>query len=105
VIAVNANQVVRLRGVADRLASPRLAIGLGLLYVVLLVAVLPLSALADQFTLGSVSLLIFVPFAAVGVLVAFRQPRNPIGWIMLLLPVSFMVGADASAYSVAAYRA
>jgi hypothetical protein len=101
---VNANPAVRLRGVADRLASPRLAIGLGLLYVVLLVAVLPLSALADQFTIGTVALLIFVPFAAVGVLVAFRQPRNPIGWIMLSLPVSFMVGADASAYSVAAYR-
>jgi putative effector of murein hydrolase LrgA (UPF0299 family) len=102
---VNANPSVRLRGVTDRLASPRLAVGLGLLYLVLLVAMLPLSALADQFTLGSVSLLIFVPFAAVGVLIAFRQPRNPIGWIMLLLATSFMVGADASAYSVAAYRA
>ena len=101
---MNANPVVRLRGVADRFASPRLAIGLGVLYLVLLVAVLPLSALADQFTVGTVSLLIFVPFAAVGVLIAFRQPRNPIGWLMLLLPVSFMVGADASAYSVAAYR-
>jgi hypothetical protein len=86
------------------LASPRLAVGVGCLYLALLVAVLPLSALAGQFTLGSVSLLIFVPFAAVGVLVAFRQPRNPIGWIMLLLALSFMVGADASFYSVSAYR-
>jgi hypothetical protein len=86
------------------LASPRHAIGLGLLYVVLLVGVLPLSALAGQFTLGSLSLLIFVPFAAVGVLVAFRQPGNPIGWIMVFLALSFMIGADASFYSVAAYR-
>ena len=83
---------------------PRVAVGLGLLYSALLVAVLPLSALADQFKVGTVSLLIFAPFAAVGVLVAFRQPRNPIGWIMLSLAISFMVGADASAYSVAAYR-
>ncbi len=84
---------------------PRLAVGLGCLYLTLLVAVLPLSALANQFTLGTVSLLIFAPFAAVGLLVAFRQPRNPIGWVMLLLALSFMVSADASAYSVAAYRA
>jgi hypothetical protein len=87
-----------------RLASPRLAVVLGGLWFALLVAVLPLSALAGQFTFGSLSLLIFVPFVAVGGLVAVRQPRNPIGWIMLLLPLSFMVGADASFYSVAAYR-
>jgi MFS family permease len=101
---VNANPRERPGGVVTRLATPRLAVGFGCLYLALLVAVLPLSALADQFTVGSVSLLIFVPFAAVGVLVAFRQPRNPIGWIMLLLALCFMVGADASFYSVAAYR-
>ena len=39
---MNANPVVRLRDLADRLASPRLALGVGLLYLVLLVAVLPL---------------------------------------------------------------
>jgi hypothetical protein len=76
----------------------------GCLWLALLVAVLPLSVLAGQFSVGSLSLLIFVPFVGVGVLVAVRQPRNPIGWIMLLLPLSFMVGADASFYSVAAYR-
>jgi hypothetical protein len=101
---VSANPVVRLRGVAERFASPRLAVALGCLWLALLVAVLPLSALAGQFTVGSLSLLVFVPFVAVGVLVAVRQPRNPIGWIMLFLPLSFMVGADASFYSVAAYR-
>ena len=99
---MNANPPERPRAVVTRLASPRLAVGFGCLYLAMLVAVLPLSALAGQFTVGSVSLLIFAPFAAVGVLVAFRQPRNPIGWIMLLLALCFMVGADASFYSVAA---
>jgi len=87
-----------------RLGSPWTALVLGLLYVGLLVAWVPLSVLAHQFTFGSLFLLLLVPFAAVGVLVAARQPRNPIGWVMVLLALLFTGGADAGAYSVAAYR-
>ena len=53
-----------------RLASPRIALVLGVLYVGLLVAWVPLSVLAHQLTFGSLFLLLLVPFAAVGVLVS-----------------------------------
>ena len=87
-----------------RLASPRAAVVLAMVYVVLLAAVTPLAVMARQLSAGSLFLLLFVPFAAVGFLVATRQPRNPIGWIMLLLALSFTVSADAGFYAVAAFR-
>ncbi len=88
-----------------RLASPRLAVWLGALYVGLLVAAVPLSVLARQFPGGTVfAFLLFLPFAGVGVLVAARQPRNPIGWLLLLLALVFTAGTDAGFYSVAAFR-
>jgi hypothetical protein len=88
-----------------RLASPRSALWLGVLYLGLLVAAVPLSALARQLTGGALGgLLVMLPFAAVGLLVATRQPRNPIGWLMLGFALLFTVGTDAGFYSVAAFR-
>jgi hypothetical protein len=84
--------------------SRRLALGLGLAAALLIVAVFPLSALAHQLTLGAVGqLLLMIPFAAVGALVASRQPRNPIGWILLAIAVTASYGADAGFYAVRAY--
>ena len=45
-----------------------------------------------------------IPFAAVGALVASRQPRNPIGWILLAIAVTATYGADAGFYAVRAYH-
>jgi len=87
------------------LASPPLAVWLGVLYVGLLVAAVPLSVLARQFPGGTLfAFLLFLPFAGVGVLVAARQPRNPIGWLLLLGALVFTAGTDAGFYSVAAFR-
>jgi hypothetical protein len=36
--------------------------------------------------------------------VASREPRNPIGWVLLALAISMMGSVDAGAYSVIAYR-
>jgi len=47
---------------------------------------------------------LLVPFALVGFLVARHQPRNPIGWIFLVLSCLFMVSADAGMYSILHYR-
>ena len=83
----------------------RLALGLGAAAALLILASVPLSALAHQLTFGGVGqLLLMIPFAAVGALVASREPRNPIGWILLAIAVSASYGADAGFYAVRAYR-
>ena len=85
--------------------SSRLALVLGGVAAVLIVASLPLSALAHQLTFGGVGqLLLMIPFAAVGALVASRQPRNPIGWLLLAIAVTASYGADAGFYAVRAYH-
>ncbi len=83
----------------------RLALTLGGVAAVLIAASFPLSALAHQLTFGAVGqLLLMIPFAAVGALVASRQPRNPIGWLLLAIAVTASYGADAGFYSVRAYH-
>jgi hypothetical protein len=72
---------------------------------VLIAAGVPLSVVGHQFTFGSLAQpLLMIPFAAVGALVASRQPRNPIGWILLTIAFTATLGADSGFYSVRAYR-
>jgi hypothetical protein len=81
------------------------ALGLGVLVLLLAVAVIPLSLLARQDLLGNTAeLAIGVPMGAVGFLVARRQPRNPIGWLLLVVPVGVLASIDAGPYSVLVYR-
>jgi len=44
------------------------------------------------------------PFGIVGYIVAVRQPRNPLGWILLGLAFFFTLATDGGAYAVMAYR-
>jgi hypothetical protein len=44
------------------------------------------------------------PFAAVGLVVAWRKPGNPLGWIMLAVGAFGALSEDASFYAVAGYR-
>ena len=48
--------------------------------------------------------IITLPFAVVGLLVARRRPRNPIGWILLAFTVSVLVSVNAANYAVLVYR-
>ena len=48
--------------------------------------------------------LIIVIYAGVGVVIARREPRNPIGWILLVFVLLFMLGSDAGYYAVYSYR-
>ena len=83
----------------------RLALVLGGATAVLVAATFPLAAVAHQLTFGGVGQsLLMIPFAAVGALVASRQPRNPIGWLLLLTALTSVGGADAGFYSVRAYH-
>jgi hypothetical protein len=81
------------------------ALALGVLVLLLAVAVVPLSLWARQDLVGNTGeLSIGVPMCAVGFLVARRQPRNPIGWLLLVVPAGVLASIDAGPYSVLVYR-
>jgi len=86
-------------------ASPAIWISLlGGLAALSVVAVIPLTLMAHQLFNGLVALVIGVPCAVVGVLVARRQPGNPIGWLFLVIAACVSVGTVGSDYASLAYR-
>ena len=88
-----------------RVASPALRIVLlGGLAALSFVAMIPLMLMAHQLFNGLVALVIGVPCAVVGVLVARRQPRNPIGWLLLVIAVCLFLSTDGPDYAFLGYR-
>jgi hypothetical protein len=89
-----------------RLWRPATTLTLAALTTLLAVALVPLSLAARQSPLdaGGVNVVIAVSFAAVGVVVAWHRPRNPIGWLMLILAAGFVFYIDAGLYNVLNYR-
>ena len=82
-----------------------MALVLGGVILALVVAGLPLGAMAHQLDLSDQSGdVVFLAGTAVGAVVAWHQPRNPMGWILLAAMGFFQVDADASFYSIADYR-
>ncbi|HEY6278342.1 MAG TPA: hypothetical protein VIX86_18655 [Streptosporangiaceae bacterium] len=81
-----------------------MAAALGALLVLCTAAVVPLAVLTGQYFNGAVPLVIAVPCTAVGVLVARRQPRNPVGWLMLAMAACLIIGNDGGDYSILDYR-
>jgi hypothetical protein len=77
---------------------------LGGLAAVSLVATLPLALLSRQIGNGIVAVFIGIPCAAVGVVVAWRQRRNPLGWLFLLTAVCLFVSNDGGDYAYFVYR-
>jgi hypothetical protein len=88
------------------LASPASASILIALTLVLAVATIPLSLATRQNPLatGGPSAADFVAFAVVGAVVAWHRPRNPIGWLMLVLAASLMFYIDCGLYNLLNYR-
>ncbi len=88
-----------------RLASPATwAILLGGLAALSLAAMIPLTFLSGQVFNGAIPLVIGVPCAGVGILVARRQPRNPIGWLFLVTAACLFLSTDGGDYAFLAYR-
>jgi hypothetical protein len=71
---------------------------------VLVAASVPLGIASKNVTSETAFVLLMLPFAIVGVIVARRQPRNAIGWLMLSLAVIVLVASDAGAYALVAFR-
>jgi len=78
---------------------------LGCATVAIIAAMVPLSLLARQQPLAGAStgLLLGVPFAGVGMIVARRHPGNLIGWLSLAFALLFLLSNDAGSYLTAEY--
>ncbi len=78
---------------------------LGCVVLVLAVAAIALTALIGQLSIGiPAGVVVVLTFAAVGLLIARRQSANPIGWIMVVFTLLYVLGAAASDYAVLCYR-
>jgi hypothetical protein len=88
-----------------RLASPGTATALGLVALALVVLAVPFAVLAHKrWTDGLHSVPLILGWGVIGFVVARKQPRHPMGWLLLSAAIFFMLNGDASNYSVAAYR-
>jgi MFS family permease len=82
-----------------------LAVGLGGLALAVVVGTFPLGSMARQLNASVVaSVLVALVFAAVGLLVTLRQPRNSMGWLLLAGGVLIALNFAASFYTVLDYR-
>ena len=88
-----------------RLASPATASVLGALLLVLAAALFTLKDFDHQLTTSGTGwgFAIILIYGGVGLVVARRQPRNPIGWLLLIFIVLYVLGAGATEYAVLAY--
>jgi hypothetical protein len=101
-----APELTHVAGRLLRVASPATALVIGVLVLTLTIVAVPLASLARQSlnaSGGSVPVWITVPFAMVGLVVAWRKPGNPLGWIMLGTAAFAVLSEDASFYTVADY--
>jgi hypothetical protein len=89
-----------------RLASPVTATVLAILALILMAAALVLSGLVHQLSiLGSGPIVpVVVVYAAVGFIVARRQPGNPIGWLLIGFILLFVLSSVLGWYAVLYYR-
>ena len=88
-----------------RVASPVTAAVLGVLVLVLVASLIPLSILARQsvWTNGGQTLIV-IPFAVVGFVIAVRRPGNPIGWLSMGIAACFVLSTDSGCFAVLVYR-
>jgi hypothetical protein len=77
---------------------------LGGAVVVLAAADVVLIALAGQLSIRiTAGVVIVLTFAGVGLVIARRQPGNPIGWMMVVFTLMYVLGGAASYYAVLFY--
>ena len=90
---------------ARRRRGRRAALIFGGAVLVLWAAAGVLIGLAHQLSIGYLGAAAGLPvFGLTGVVVAYHQPRNPVGWILISFPFLFLLGADAQYYAVLRYH-
>jgi hypothetical protein len=88
------------RGISERFLR-RAALVLGAVAAAAFVASMFLGSAVHQ---GPLSNIWGAPFAVVGVAVAYRRPRNPIGWILITTSLVTIGCSDAGFYALLRYR-
>lgn len=86
------------------MSSRTVALAVGALTLVLFVGGAPLSRIDNEGLWGWIADPLPLAFAPIGLLVALKRPRNPIGWILLTAGLLAEVDAFMSLYDVAVYR-
>jgi hypothetical protein len=98
-------RLVRIVTYMGRTASPVTALILGVIVLALTTAAGVLSGLAHQLTIGDIGAAAgLLVFGLTGVVVAYHQPRNPVGWILIVFALLFLLGTAAQAYAVLRYH-
>jgi hypothetical protein len=87
------------------MAAPAVAAwSLGVLTVLFCAALVPLAFAAREAQSDIAVVIIVMSLALVGIVVARRQPGNPLGWMFLALAALSALGVSAGAYAVLSYR-
>jgi hypothetical protein len=93
--------------IADRLLSrapARTAAVLGAIALAQFVFAVVFEVLDHQVTASAVLTEAgYLVFVGVGIVVAFHQPRNPVGWLLIFFTIFFALGIDAQEYAVFCY--
>ena len=92
-------------GAGRRRGEQRAALVFGVVLLLLCAGAGVLTGLAHQLTLGHAGAGAgALVFGLTGVVVAYHQPRNPVGWILIAFPFQLLLGADAQYYAVLRYH-
>jgi hypothetical protein len=92
-------------GRRPRVVRPAAALAVGVLILVMLACVAVLSPAAHQFRLSDLGQVgLWLSFGLVGVVVAWHQPRNPMGWVLLGVTLFFVLDALGTGYAYLDYR-
>ncbi len=87
-----------------RLASRTTATALGVALLMLGATSVLQDGLTHHYLTDGGRLIVILIYAAVGVVVARRQPRNPVGWLLLIAIFLFVLSSEATSYVVQRYH-